>query len=90
MRHTRPMWQAVRRYTGRKEHALETVRSAEEAHAVVAAVSGAPVAVQQRQVRVFQPGKSAMQTGAAGNMTWRLEFDVQRKWQNPLMGWTSS
>ena len=42
-------------------------------------------------VRIFQPAKTAMQSGRANTLTWRLEFEPsERPHADPLMGWTSS
>ena len=43
------------------------------------------------QVRIFQPAKTAMQSGRAGTQKWVLEYapDARRE-ADPLMGWTSS
>ena len=54
------------------------------------AISGAPLAMTQRTVRIFRPAKTAMQSGSKQTRSWRIEFDIQAKWENPLMGWTSS
>lgn len=38
----------------------------------------------QRRVRIYVP--------AANNpgKLWKLEFDNRERWENPLMGWTST
>eukprot|EP00283_Hemiselmis_rufescens_P008855 CAMPEP_0173431260 /NCGR_PEP_ID=MMETSP1357-20121228/9455_1 /TAXON_ID=77926 /ORGANISM="Hemiselmis rufescens, Strain PCC563" /LENGTH=168 /DNA_ID=CAMNT_0014395715 /DNA_START=21 /DNA_END=527 /DNA_ORIENTATION=+ len=41
-----------------------------------------------RSVTIYRPARSAMQ-GAYDNTRWKLMFDMQGKWSNPLMGWTS-
>ncbi len=42
--------------------------------------------------RIYQPAKSAMQSGRSGHSSeWILEFPQQsRRSADPLMGWTSS
>ncbi|MFN0043200.1 MAG: ETC complex I subunit [Alphaproteobacteria bacterium] len=41
--------------------------------------------------RIFQPTKTAMQSGRAKTHKWVLEFELsERKARDPLMGWTSS
>lgn len=41
--------------------------------------------------RIFQPAKTAMQSGRANTRAWILLFDpAMRKSIDPLMGWTSS
>jgi hypothetical protein len=43
------------------------------------------------QVRIYQPAKTAMQSGWAGTQKWRLEFAPgAARLADPLMGWTSS
>ena len=36
------------------------------------------------------PARHAMQSGSHNTRTWRLEFENQERWENPLMGWASS
>ncbi len=43
------------------------------------------------QVRIFQPPKTAMQSGRAGTRRWLLEHEpASAREVEPLMGWTSS
>ena len=43
------------------------------------------------QVRIYQPGKSAMQSGHANSKRWLLQFEPESPREvEPLMGWTSS
>ncbi len=43
------------------------------------------------RVRIFQPAKTAMQSGRANTRRWVLEFEPSvRREADPLMGWTSS
>ena len=46
--------------------------------------------VKTRLVRIFIPAKNAMQSGVYGTRRWKIEFDTRERWENPLMGWTSS
>ena len=40
--------------------------------------------------RIFQPSKTAMQSGKAKTGYWRLEFEAEAARRiDPLMGWTS-
>ena len=42
-------------------------------------------------VRIYQPAKSAMQSGTARSKNWVLEFEPEAPREiDPLMGWTSS
>lgn len=41
--------------------------------------------------KIFQPSKSAMQSGQGKTKTWVLEFvPASARWIDPLMGWTGS
>lgn len=31
-----------------------------------------------------------MQSGSYGTRRWMIEFDTKERWENPLMGWTST
>ncbi len=43
------------------------------------------------KARIFQPAKTAMQSGRAAARRWRLEYDAEQAREiDPLMGWTSS
>ncbi|KAI1373244.1 ETC complex I subunit conserved region-domain-containing protein [Hypoxylon crocopeplum] len=58
-----------------------------------AVLSGAPIELQARTVRIYQPSKPATQSGNWGSHHWRMDWDVLAKghrWENPLMGWQSS
>ncbi len=57
----------------------------------ISLVSGVPEEhVKERYVRIFKPARNVMQSGTHATKTWRLEFDVRDRWENNLMGWTSS
>lgn len=57
----------------------------------VSDVSGIPeVQTETRRARIFKPAPNAMQSGTANTHKWALEFEHQERWENPLMGWTSS
>merc|ERR1712226_1294061 len=57
----------------------------------VALTSGMPEEERkERLVRIFKPAKNAMQSGTAGIKRWKIEFDNQQRWENNLMGWSSS
>jgi len=43
------------------------------------------------KVRIFQPAKTAMQSGRANTRRWRVEFEPsEAKRADPLMGWIGS
>ncbi|OWR41747.1 putative NADH:ubiquinone dehydrogenase [Danaus plexippus plexippus] len=46
--------------------------------------------VRTRRVRIYQPPKNAMQSGTNNTHHWEMEFDNRQRWENPLMGWTST
>ncbi|KAK4449987.1 ETC complex I subunit conserved region-domain-containing protein [Podospora aff. communis PSN243] len=56
-------------------------------------LSGAPIDLQARTVRIYQPAKPATQSGEQSGSRWRMDWDVMPKghrWENQLMGWQSS
>ncbi|KAK9770891.1 putative NADH dehydrogenase [ubiquinone] iron-sulfur protein 4, mitochondrial [Seiridium cardinale] len=70
------------------------VDGSEDTNVLPAAVlSGAPIELQARTVRIFKPAKPATQSGNWHSHHWRMDWDVLAKghrWENPLMGWQSS
>lgn len=46
--------------------------------------------LQDRWVRISKPSKNVMQSGTSSLNTWRVEFNSTKRWENDLMGWTSS
>ncbi|KAJ3091618.1 hypothetical protein HK102_014048 [Quaeritorhiza haematococci] len=48
-----------------------------------------PSEVSRRNVRIYRPADSVTQSGK-NKVYWKIDFDVLDKWENPLMGWTSS
>ena len=42
------------------------------------------------EARIYQPAKTAMQSGWANTRKWVLEFEPSKKEIDPLMGWTGS
>ncbi|KAG0129550.1 ETC complex I subunit conserved region-domain-containing protein [Tuber indicum] len=58
-----------------------------------ASISGAPLDLQARFVKIYKPSKPATQSGYWNGRQWRMDWDVLPKghrWENPLMGWQSS
>ncbi|OHX01058.1 NADH dehydrogenase fe-s protein 4 [Colletotrichum incanum] len=58
-----------------------------------AVISGAPMELQARTVRIYQEAKPATQSGNWQGHHWRMDWDILSKghrWENPLMGWQSS
>ncbi|XP_022200416.2 NADH dehydrogenase [ubiquinone] iron-sulfur protein 4, mitochondrial [Nilaparvata lugens] len=57
----------------------------------VSLISGVPEEhVKERRVRIFSSSKNAMQSGTDNVGVWSMEFETRERWENPLMGWTSS
>ncbi len=46
--------------------------------------------IYERRVRISKPSKNAMQSGTNDTKIWRLDFENRERWENPLMGWTST
>ncbi|XP_063700421.1 NADH dehydrogenase [ubiquinone] iron-sulfur protein 4, mitochondrial [Culicoides brevitarsis] len=46
--------------------------------------------VKTRRVRIYVPAKNSMQSGTDNLHHWEIEFDNRERWENPLMGWTST
>lgn len=58
-----------------------------------AVLSGAPIELQARTVRIYKKAKPATQSGDWQSKKWRMDWDVLEKghrWENELMGWQSS
>ncbi|KAI4123710.1 MAG: hypothetical protein LQ338_005128 [Usnochroma carphineum] len=76
------------------QEALRVIDGSEPGDLVAAAViSGAPVDLQARTVRIYRPAKTATQSGDWHGHHWRMDWDVLQKghrWENPLMGWQST
>uniref|UniRef100_A0A4Y7M088 NADH dehydrogenase [ubiquinone] iron-sulfur protein 4, mitochondrial n=1 Tax=Ceriodaphnia reticulata TaxID=302197 RepID=A0A4Y7M088_9CRUS len=62
-----------------------------ELKADIAPITGIPEEhIVTRHVRIWKPVKHAMQSGTNNTHKWKLEFETRERWENPLMGWTSS
>lgn len=46
--------------------------------------------ITSRTVRIYQPAKNAMQSGTNNTNYWQIDFDTRQRWENPLIGWTST
>ncbi|KAK9748409.1 hypothetical protein RND81_02G055000 [Saponaria officinalis] len=53
-------------------------------------VSGIPQEHLSRRVVIYPPARSASQQGAGKVGRWKINFLSTQKWENPLMGWTST
>ena len=57
----------------------------------LSSVSGVPEEhVFNRRVRIYKPAKNAMQSGTYDTKKWKLDYENRERWENPLMGWTST
>ncbi|XP_078044252.1 NADH:ubiquinone oxidoreductase subunit 18 [Augochlora pura] len=46
--------------------------------------------IKSRRVRIYSPAKNAMQSGTNNTHVWEIDFDTRERWENPLIGWTST
>uniref|UniRef100_A0A0D6R3W7 NADH dehydrogenase [ubiquinone] iron-sulfur protein 4, mitochondrial n=1 Tax=Araucaria cunninghamii TaxID=56994 RepID=A0A0D6R3W7_ARACU len=53
-------------------------------------VSGIPEQHLRRKVVIWSPGRTPTQQGSAKVGNWKINFLSTQKWENPLMGWTST
>lgn len=54
-------------------------------------VTGVPEEhVKTRLVKISKATKNVMQSGTDNTHEWVMEFDNRERWENPLMGWTST
>jgi len=53
-------------------------------------VSGVPQEHLQRKVLIYRPARVATQQGRYNSQAWKIRFNSVDKWENPLMGWTST
>ncbi|XP_064621080.1 NADH dehydrogenase [ubiquinone] iron-sulfur protein 4, mitochondrial-like [Lineus longissimus] len=57
----------------------------------LSAINGIPEEhVKTRRARIYVPARNAMQSGTFGTRKWRVALDTRERWENPLMGWTST
>lgn len=43
-----------------------------------------------RTARIYRDSKNAMQSASGNCQFWKVSFDTLERWENPLMGWTST
>ncbi|KAL3813697.1 hypothetical protein ACJIZ3_014965 [Penstemon smallii] len=67
------------------EDSLAQIKSTE-----VALVSGIPEEHLRRRVLIYSPARTASQQGSGKVGRWKIDFLSTQKWENPLMGWTST
>ena len=57
----------------------------------ISSITGVPEEhIKTRKVRIFVPTRTAMQSGANSTKKWKLDFDTRERWENSLMGWSST
>jgi len=56
----------------------------------ISSITGLPEEHRQRTANIYQPARNPMQQGTNGIKNWRVDFDMRERWENPMMGWTSS
>ncbi|XP_078155188.1 NADH-ubiquinone oxidoreductase-like protein [Carex rostrata] len=56
----------------------------------VGIVSGIPKEHLTRKVMIYSPARTATQQGSGKVGKWKINFLSTQKWENPLMGWTST
>ncbi|KAK8678083.1 hypothetical protein V6N13_143595 [Hibiscus sabdariffa] len=56
----------------------------------VGMVSGVPEQHLKRRVIIYSPARTATQQGSGKVGKWKINFLSTHKWENPLMGWTST
>ena len=55
----------------------------------VSSITGLPKSQLGRKALIFRPPLHSMQSGSNNTLKWKLEFENQERWENPLMGWAS-
>ncbi|PWA41278.1 NADH dehydrogenase [Artemisia annua] len=53
-------------------------------------IAGIPQEQLRRKVLIYSPARTATQQGAGKVGKWKINFLSTQKWENPLMGWTST
>ncbi|VDM44437.1 unnamed protein product [Toxocara canis] len=46
--------------------------------------------MEPRMARIFKPAREATQSGWNNTRVWKIELDNRERWENPLMGWSST
>ena len=53
-------------------------------------LNGLPPNHVARYAVIFKPACCTTQSGTDATHKWRIEFETQQRWENPVMGWASS
>ncbi|XP_071711750.1 NADH dehydrogenase [ubiquinone] iron-sulfur protein 4, mitochondrial-like [Rutidosis leptorrhynchoides] len=56
----------------------------------VGIIAGIPQEQLRRRVMIYSPARTASQQGSGKVGEWKINFLSTQKWDNPLMGWTST
>ncbi|XP_065847544.1 NADH dehydrogenase [ubiquinone] iron-sulfur protein 4, mitochondrial-like isoform X3 [Euphorbia lathyris] len=56
----------------------------------VGLLAGIPEKHLRRRVVIYSPARTATQQGSGKVGKWKINFLSTQKWENPLMGWTST
>ncbi|XP_068654030.1 NADH dehydrogenase [ubiquinone] iron-sulfur protein 4, mitochondrial [Aristolochia californica] len=56
----------------------------------VGIAAGIPEEHLRRRVIIYSPARTATQQGSGKVGNWKINFVSTLKWENPLMGWTST
>lgn len=75
----------MRSFASEAEDSLVEVRPGE-----IGLVSGIPEEHLRRRVVIYSPARTATQQGSGKLGVWKINFLSTQKWENPLMGWTST
>mmetsp|Transcript_39058 Transcript_39058/g.84979 ORF Transcript_39058/g.84979 Transcript_39058/m.84979 type:complete len:172 (-) Transcript_39058:172-687(-) len=59
-------------------------------HTEALSETGGTMAGVGAKVQIFSPSRVASQQGSCNTGFYKLQFEMSPKWENPLMGWTSS
>ncbi|KAJ1291647.1 hypothetical protein BS78_02G331700 [Paspalum vaginatum] len=75
----------VRMFSAEASDALVEIKPGE-----IGMVSGIPEEHLRRKVVIYSPARTASQQGSGKTGRWKINFLSTQKWENPLMGWTST
>ncbi|OMO56465.1 NADH-ubiquinone oxidoreductase [Corchorus capsularis] len=81
---------AVRSGLGSFSRAFSSDSLVEVKPGEVGMVSGIPEEHLRRRVVIYSPARTATQQGSGKVGKWKINFMSTQKWENPLMGWTST
>ncbi|KAA8522590.1 hypothetical protein F0562_013049 [Nyssa sinensis] len=74
----------------RQSRAFSTDALVELKPGEIGIVSGIPEEHLRRRVVIYSPARTATQQGSGKVGRWKINFMSTQKWENPLMGWTST